>query len=370
MAWHKRTYRVVDGERIEGTWRHVFINNGGTYFLADLLIYADGTVDAWEPLDFDGFCAKVRSGWVATSITPDARASAYNLAGWTMAEPWGTVTAEELIGEVRDEIARLRGEPTSQDRCLDAVRAYIAAPAPERLEELRAAYAAVPEHLRSYLLGDMDARDQPVITLLTPTGDQRPGYEDNPHDWSVTDEEKQEALDWLREWERDSALERRQRWTDPEHPPVQRPVISFASPGARVAGADPANGWLSPASPHPVTDGGARWPTALHAYWAASTSDPEVRARIRDCEQVSQLIDLMRDAPRREGWPELRLGEMARLLRLKFAQHPDLAERLIATGDAILQGHVVVGTTFWDARGQNWVGRLLEIIRSELRATT
>lgn len=368
VAGNNRTYRVVDGERIEGTWRHVFIKNGGTYFLADLLIYADGMVDAWEPLDFDGFCAKVRSGWVATSITPGAPASAHNLAGWTMTEPWGTVTAEELIGEVRDEIARLRGEPTSEDRCRDAVRAYIAAPAPERLEELSAAYQAVPEHLRIYLLGDMDVRDEPIITLLTLTGDQRPGYEENPHDWPVTDEDKQGALEWLREWELDRAPERAQRWSDPERGPVQRPVLSFASPGIRVAGTDPAYEWLSPTSPHPVTDGGVRWPTALHAYWAASTAEPGLRAEIRDCERASQLTNLMRDAPRRDGWAELRLAEMARLLRLKFEQHPVLAERLLATGDAILQGQLVVDTAFWDARGQDWVGRLLEIIRSELRA--
>jgi hypothetical protein len=37
----------VDGERIEGTWRNAFIHSGGTYFLTDLQIYADGMVDCW-----------------------------------------------------------------------------------------------------------------------------------------------------------------------------------------------------------------------------------------------------------------------------------------------------------------------------------
>jgi predicted NAD-dependent protein-ADP-ribosyltransferase YbiA (DUF1768 family) len=59
---------------------------------------------------------------------------------------------------------------------------------------------------------------------------------------------------------------------------------------------------------------------------------------------------------------------MARLLRLKFAQHPDLAARLAATGDAIIQASWAVGTDFWDAHGQNWAGRLLELIRAELAA--
>lgn len=48
------TYRVVDGARIEGTWRPAFIWNGGTYYLTDLLIYADGKVDCWGLVGFGG----------------------------------------------------------------------------------------------------------------------------------------------------------------------------------------------------------------------------------------------------------------------------------------------------------------------------
>jgi predicted NAD-dependent protein-ADP-ribosyltransferase YbiA (DUF1768 family) len=66
------------------------------------------------------------------------------------------------------------------------------------------------------------------------------------------------------------------------------------------------------------------------------------------------------------GWPETRLAEMARLLRLKFAQHPGLAARLVATGDSILVGTSISGSDFWDSRGQNWIGRLLELVRAEL----
>jgi hypothetical protein len=66
VAIRRRTYRVVDGEQIPGTWRHVFIHNGGTYFLADLLIYADGLIDCWDHVDLDGLREKLKSGWVAT----------------------------------------------------------------------------------------------------------------------------------------------------------------------------------------------------------------------------------------------------------------------------------------------------------------
>ena len=58
----------MDGERIEGTWRHAFIRNGGTYFLTDLLIYADGMVDCWGLETLEGFAGKLASGWVATDL--------------------------------------------------------------------------------------------------------------------------------------------------------------------------------------------------------------------------------------------------------------------------------------------------------------
>jgi hypothetical protein len=92
------------------------------------------------------------------------------VASWRMADPVSHVTAEQLIAEIRDETARLRGGQTSQDSCLAALRRYLADPGPARLGELDAAYRAVPEHLRVFLLGDMDAHDVPLRQLLTPWG--------------------------------------------------------------------------------------------------------------------------------------------------------------------------------------------------------
>jgi len=41
MTGSARAYRIVDGERVEGTWRSVFVHNGD-FHLADLVVYADG----------------------------------------------------------------------------------------------------------------------------------------------------------------------------------------------------------------------------------------------------------------------------------------------------------------------------------------
>jgi predicted NAD-dependent protein-ADP-ribosyltransferase YbiA (DUF1768 family) len=181
----------------------------------------------------------------------------------------------------------------------------------------------------------------------------------------VTEEDKQDALAWLAEWRRAAEPAEQAGWRDPERPPGQRHVVRFAS-GTRVVGVDPANEWLSPASPHPVTDHAGEWPTVLHAYCAASVSGPELIAAVRTCSTARQALELVRDAPRRDRWPQIRIGEMTRLLRLKFSQHPDLADRLLATGDSILQAASITGSDFWDSQGQNWIGRLLELVRAEL----
>ncbi len=47
----ERTYRIEDGERIEGSWRPIFIKNGDTAFLTALEIYADGMINAWGLVD-------------------------------------------------------------------------------------------------------------------------------------------------------------------------------------------------------------------------------------------------------------------------------------------------------------------------------
>ncbi|MFI0968324.1 hypothetical protein ACH4S8_44375 [Streptomyces sp. NPDC021080] len=59
---------------------------------------------------------------------------------------------------------------------------------------------------------------------------------------------------------------------------------------------------------------------------------------------------------------------MARLLRAKYEQHPDLAAVLRATGDATLL-YDDTDSDFWGdngGRGRSWTGRLLELGRSEL----
>jgi hypothetical protein len=118
----------VDGDRVEGTWRHIFTRNMDMYFLADMIIYADGAIDCGTGglTDLDGLREQLRCGRVAVTLTEGGRASAHHVASWRFLEPQTWVDAENLVGEAADEIDRLNGRPDSIGRCLQAVNDYLA----------------------------------------------------------------------------------------------------------------------------------------------------------------------------------------------------------------------------------------------------
>lgn len=120
-----------------------------------------------------------------------------------------------------------------------------------------------------------------------------------------------------------------------------------------------------------VCFGGCRYPSIVHAYWALSAAHRNDHDRVRDTPAAYDARDLGQSVKRPAGWPTMRVGVMAALLRAKFAQHPDAAAVLAATGDARIS-YTGLDSPFWIDRGpaerRNWMGRLLEVVRSEIAA--
>jgi hypothetical protein len=161
MIGNRITSRKADGIRIPGAWRHAFIRNGGTFFLTDLVIYADGLIDCWGLVTVDEFEQKLRSGWVATDLPEGAEASAHDLASWKFSEPRTWLTPELLLAEVRDTIDQLNGRPDSTARCLAAVDVFLTDRTEDNRAAVHAAYRAIAKTQRRYALGDMDRKDWP-----------------------------------------------------------------------------------------------------------------------------------------------------------------------------------------------------------------
>ncbi|MCD5315761.1 NADAR family protein [Kineosporia babensis] len=349
MSRLNQTWRDVDGERVEGTWRPVFIHKFGCYFLIDLCIYADALIDCEGLTTLAEFEEKVACGFVATEIKDGGEASSHGLAGWTFARPEPWISAEKLIGEVRDEIERLNNRPISSDRCLDALQVFLEKQTEANRDLLREAYAAVPQHERTYLLRDMDRRDRPLRDLIT-------GPDQNAEHYA-------EALQYF-------AAQDRARTTR-ERPEPDEAGTSVVIPDAHYANEtpdDPRLLMLSNQHRAEISIEGVTYPSAEHAYWALAVVDEDVRARVI-AEESRRLIEhLVRGAQLREHWDQIRLSVMTDVLRAKFAQHPDAAATLIGTGSARLIHHGPEHS-FWtedDGQGRNWIGRILELLRSDL----
>jgi hypothetical protein len=177
MARNNRAYREVDGKMIRGTFLEVLFRSGthvgvGTltysYVSTHISVYEDGMIDCWGLVDLDGFKEKVRQGEIVTSIPEGTRIYLGGGAGihLTATEVSSTMTAEDLIGQVEDEIRALRGKPTSSDLCVDAYIAYRREPSEAAKARLQMAFEAVPTHLREYLeLTLTHLREYPELAL-------------------------------------------------------------------------------------------------------------------------------------------------------------------------------------------------------------
>lgn len=285
-----------------------------------------------------------------------ARASAHEVASWTFTNVQSRVSAEEPFAEVVDRIESLNNRPDSSDRCLDALDAYLADET-EANRQLRAdAFEAIPDHRKSYILGDMDAREWPILVLITPVGSDLAGE-------VVTEERRAEALEYfaeraaLREKSADRTL------------PVAAAVV--------VPGSFHHKGWPDPPGilalhnqyPAPLQIGDVTYPTVEHAYWALRTTDGAVRNAVLAETNPYGLPRISAESPARDGWDSSLQATITQLLRAKFQQHEALAQELLATGEGRI---VFQATGFSDAYEYNsrrhLIGRVLEAVRAEQRA--
>ena len=102
---------------------------------------------------------------------------------------------------------------------------------------------------------------------------------------------------------------------------------------------------------------------------------PQIQEKIRQIVSPMDAAIERRDRqnPLRPDWEEVKDEVMLQALRMKFNQHPEIAKRLLATGDAILIEHTQ-NDAYWadggDGSGKNRLGLLLMQVRDELKNAT
>lgn len=123
---------------------------------------------------------------------------------------------------------------------------------------------------------------------------------------------------------------------------------------------------------HPTTGTVYSFDTVEHGYQAAKAgTEPELEDKIFKAKTPSEAKKLGKTAKLPADWEEIKLDVMLALVWMKFTQHPELAQKLIDTGDAQLVEGNWWGDKFWgvcNGEGLNILGELLMAIREELLA--
>ena len=113
--------------------------------------------------------------------------------------------------------------------------------------------------------------------------------------------------------------------------------------------------------------------TPVHYYQAERFSDPVTKQRIINA-QTARIANQI--ANNNKNLLLARADDntlMFNALRAKFSQHPDLATTLVATSPKRLINHSLEDS-YWadggDGSGSNFLGKLLEQVRTELASGT
>ena len=121
---------------------------------------------------------------------------------------------------------------------------------------------------------------------------------------------------------------------------------------------------------------GETFPTSEHAYQAGKARKRAVRDWLMNAPSPALLAMAAHGlyywdvAP---GWSTTKFERMRRVLRAKFAQHEDLRQLLVGTGDARLVESATVDNEvnrLWgevNGVGRNMLGTMLMELRAELR---
>ena len=155
------------------------------------------------------------------------------------------------------------------------------------------------------------------------------------------------------------------------HPVVLELLRQHNAADAPIRCFDGEYSFLSNFYEAPVAYGGLTYPTSESAYQAQKTLSDEERVKFTSippgkAKRFGNKVTL------RPDWNEVKLGLMEEIVRAKFTQNPDIAERLLTTGDREIVEGTVWHDVYWGidlatGQGENHLGKILMQIRWELK---
>ncbi len=164
---HEGVYRIGKNREIVIGQAVMAYRYSFDYHLISIKVYADGLIDCLGLVDVTTFKERVRSGLITTQLSDNTDLSVFLLNTHRLiAFSDNLVQPEDLILQVEDILDNLNNRPDSLKRCRDRFREYQRNPSLDAQEELREVYFAVPAPMRRFILGDIEAEDDPIIKAL------------------------------------------------------------------------------------------------------------------------------------------------------------------------------------------------------------
>lgn len=123
----------------------------------------------------------------------------------------------------------------------------------------------------------------------------------------------------------------------------------------------------------PIMYRGIAYPTSEHAYQAAKSLNDNTRENISILNTPAEAKKYGRSVQLRPYWDEMKISVMEEIVRIKFTQNPSLQEKLLATGDLLLEEGNNWGDTYWgvcNSKGSNHLGIILMELRDCLNTIT
>ena len=135
-------------------------------------------------------------------------------------------------------------------------------------------------------------------------------------------------------------------------PAVLSPGEELLDGPPRIVAFTGEHSWLHPAHPHPVMLGGRHYPSALAAFLAARTLDPDVREALTRATSLERALKVCAGQPERAEWVSMRMQVVEALFRTVFSARPErLGAALLTTFPALLVDQTVEHPFLFGLRG-------------------
>jgi hypothetical protein len=141
------------------------------YYLCNVSVFTDESIKidrVPNPIntDLEGLKGMVKDFNLITEVKKGQKVSIYGIGDFEVDNVLYSNKIEALVSEIGDIISELNSKPTTSQTCKNTYDEYIETPTVKLRDELKLAYEKVPEHLRTYILGDMDVKDIPIRMII------------------------------------------------------------------------------------------------------------------------------------------------------------------------------------------------------------